>query len=142
MKSIFHFTLNINYYIASLMLLIAGILKINSDDVSEIMQILFDRGIISIQWLMTILKVLPYIEISIAFVALSKWRSKDMSIIVSSLYICFSIVILYVSDGYLLQPIDCGCFGEHNHDWPVYILLLRNMTVAILLICYRFERNN
>ncbi|MBF0451877.1 MAG: hypothetical protein HQK75_14325 [Candidatus Magnetomorum sp.] len=141
MKSLFNFSLILNYYIAGLLLLIAGLLKLKDQNISEIMQILFDRGIISLQLLPVIMKALPIIEISIGILALSGWRSNVFVFILSSIYIVFSGVIIYVSDGYFMQPIDCGCFGENNHDFPVYFLLLRNMTIAILLICYYYKIN-
>jgi len=84
------------------------------------------------------MKALPFFEIGIGLLVLSSFRSRDMAVIVSIIYIFFSIIILYVSNGFFFQPIDCGCFGESGHDWPVYILLFRNITIASLLICFRF----
>jgi len=121
------------------LLLTAGLLKLYDQNISEIMQILFDRGILFLQMLIFTLKALPIIEICIGIIALSRWQSKIMALLLSSIYIFFSAVIVYVSDGYLMQPIDCGCFGHDDYEWPVYLLLLRNMVIAVLLIIYSIK---
>ena len=126
----------VNYYLAALLLVVAGLIKVFEPGVAGILNTLYEREVLQFEALLTISRVQPWLEIFMGLLALSGWRSLWFARILAGMYIFFALLILYVSDGYLTLPIDCGCFGE-GEKVPVYLLLLRNGLIATLLLIYR-----
>jgi len=123
------------YYAAALLLLWAGISKLTSPGVGDILEILFEKELIGLDLLLFISRWFPVLEIIVAVFAFTGIKANITAKIMGMIYIVFTLLILYVSDGYLLLPIDCGCFGETN-TIPVYILLLRNSVIALFLFFF------
>lgn len=135
-NSLFTIILVVNYYLAALLILVAGFIKVFEPGVAGILNTLYERGLLEFEVILTISRVQPWLEIVMGLLALSGWRSLWFARIMAGVYIFFALLILYVSDGYLALPIDCGCFGE-GEKVPVYLLLLRNGLIAALLLIYR-----
>ncbi|MGV1098468.1 MauE/DoxX family redox-associated membrane protein [Thiovibrio sp. JS02] len=122
-----------NYYLAALMLLVAGIMKAVAPGVSDLLQALYESGFLSFPAIITISRWQPWLEISLGAVALSGvvmiWSARLMA----ALYLLFFALILVAARGYLFLPIDCGCFGQ-GEGTPAYLLLARNAGMAMLLL--------
>ncbi|MDH4322353.1 MAG: hypothetical protein OEV73_12750 [Desulfobulbaceae bacterium] len=123
-----------DFYIASLLLLIAGFLKAGESGVSELLQNLLERGALSLAAVLFISRWQAWFEIGIALVALSGWRPAWCARGVALLYLFFAALIAVATDGYWLEPIDCGCFGASVPQAPAYLLILRNTVIAIPLL--------
>ncbi len=123
------------YYIAAILLLWAGISKLYSPGVGDILETLLEKDIISLDQLIFIANRLPPFEIAFALFALLGIKANIIAKIMGLIYVVFTGLILYISEGYLLLPIDCGCFGE-GQTTPVYLLLLRNGVIALLLFFF------
>ncbi len=81
----------------------------------------------------SIVWVIPIVPVGLH--ALIGWRAEWTARGITLLYLLCSVIIYYVSEGYLTLPIDCGCFGE-GEGTPVYFLLLRNITLAMPLFFF------
>ena len=125
----------INYYIAALLMLVAGVIKFFEPGVGELLNTLYERDLLTFDTILAISRVQPWFEIGLGGFAMSGWRNIWAAKILAGVYVFFALLVLYVSDGYLLLPIDCGCFGE-GHEAPVYLILLRNGLLAVLLLFY------
>ena len=123
------------YYIAALLLLIAGIIKTQTDGISGLMETLVERGDLTVDTMIMIARYQPWLEIAVGLYALIGWRAEWTARGMALLYLFFSAVILHVSEGYLTLPVDCGCFGE-GEGTPVYLLLLRNCAIAVPLFFF------
>lgn len=123
------------YYIGALLLMWAGIGKLNSPGVGDILESLFDHNTINLAQLLFISRWFPLVEIIIASVAIIGYKAHIIARIMSLIYIVFTALIFYVAEGYFLLPIDCGCFGE-GQTTPVYLLLLRNSAIALPLLFF------
>jgi hypothetical protein len=128
-----------NYYLAAALLLIAGVLKLDSPAVGELMEAILEKEIIDIEIIMTISRAQPFFEIALGCWAIIGFKAVWTARMKILLYLAFSLLILYVSEGYLTLPMDCGCFGEGSTT-PVYLLLSRNVFITILL-CF-FSRSH
>lgn len=135
LKRIVPFLIIAAYYAAALLLLWAGISKLTSTGVGDILEILFEKELISLDSLFFISRWFPVLEIIVAIIAFTGIKANITAKIMGMLYIVFTLLILYVSEGYFLLPIDCGCFGETTAT-PVYILLLRNSVIAVFLFFF------
>ena len=125
-----------DYYLAALLLLIAGIIKTQTDGISGLMETLVERGDLTVDTMIMIARYQPWLEIAVGLYALVGWRAEWTARGMALLYLFFSVVIYYVSEGYLTLPIDCGCFGE-GEGTPVYLLLLRNLSIAVPLFFFK-----
>jgi len=134
-RKLFSVLIDLNYYVAALLLLVAGGLKFFEPGVGELLNTLYERELLSFGKILIISRVQPWLEVGLGIFALSGWRNLWAARILASVYLFFALLVLYVSDGYLLLPIDCGCFGE-GHESPVYLILLRNGGLALLLLFY------
>lgn len=134
-KTIFRTTIIANYYLAALLLIIAGILKTIHPAVSDLLQALFEQGLLSFDAVLTVSRFQPGAEIMVGLLAVSGWRAEWSAKFLAAVYLFFTLLILYASQGYLTLPIDCGCFGG-EHETPVYLLLLRNSLIAALLVFF------
>ena len=123
----------LNYYLAAILLLIAGIFKLLTPEVSELLQTLYEQNNLTFSTIIIISRSLPWLEIFLAAIALSGWQYQWLARIMALLYLAFTVLIATASQGYLLLPIDCGCFGN-GEGTPAYLLLLRNSTISILLL--------
>ena len=121
-------------YLASLLLLIAGLLKMGEAGVSELLQNLLDRGLLPLAMVLFLSRWQAWFEIGIALVAISGWRPTWCARGLALLYLVFAALIAVAADGYWLEPIDCGCFGASVHQAPAYLLILRNTVIAIPLL--------
>ena len=134
-KTIFRIVVILNYYLAALLLLIAGILKAFSPAVGDLLLELSDQELLSFELVLSISRVQPGAEIIIGLLALSGWQAQWSAKFMAALYLFFTGLILYASQGYLTLPIDCGCFGGES-ETPAYLLLLRNTLIAALLLFF------
>ena len=122
-----------NYYLAATLLLIAGILKLLNPEVSELLQTLYEQKILGFDTILVVSRRLPWLEILVGGIALSGWNFRWLARIMALLYLIFTVFITYASQGYLLLPIDCGCFGT-GEGTPAYLLILRNTIITLLLL--------
>ena len=125
----------LNYYLASILLLVAGFIKIVNPAVSDLLQTISELEILNFELILAISRIQPWLEIVVGIIAIFGWRPELIAKGMACVYLFFSGLILYVSQGYLLLPIDCGCFGEGD-GVPAYLLLIRNITIAILLLFF------
>lgn len=132
----------LDYYLAAILLLIAGILKARDPGISDLLQTLYEQDILSFQCIIFIDRYQHWPELLLVFLVFIGWRARFMACLTGGVYLAFSGLILYASEGYLFFPIDCGCFGT-GEGIPAYLLLLRNMLIAFPLFffsksCSRF----
>lgn len=122
-----------DYYLAALLLVWAGIAKLLAAGVGDLLTSLFDERLITIDQLVFISRWYPHLEIAIGLVALTGVRARYTARLMGCLYLVFSLLIYHAAGGYLLYPLDCGCFGEGGEGTPAYLLLLRNTLIALPL---------
>ena len=122
-----------NYYLAAILLLIAGFFKLLTPEISELLQTLYEQKILNFYTIITISHIHPWLEILLAAIALSGWQFQWFARIMALLYLAFTVLIATATQGYLLLPIDCGCFGNGDGT-PAYLLILRNSLISILLL--------
>ncbi len=122
-----------DFYLAVLLLLIAGVLKVRQSGVSELLQSLLEQEILSISQLIFVARWQGWFEIVIALVVLSGWRTLWCARGLAALYLFFAVLIAIAADGYWFEPLDCGCFGT-GIPTPAYLLLLRNTLIALPLL--------
>jgi len=137
-KKISYCVITANYYLASSLLLFAGIVKLIEPSNGEILEILLEKRILSFEGLILISKIQPWAEICLGLFALSGWKANVMAKLLSIIYLFFGGLILYASEGYLTLPLDCGCFGEGDGT-AVYVLLLRNIILSALLFSFNIQ---
>lgn len=131
MKTI-RFLLVADYYLAALLLVWAGVVKLRSPGVGDLLESLLEQEILSVDQLIFIARWYPPLEIILGATALLGVRAGVFARVIGSLYLFFTLLLLYVSQGYLLLPIDCGCFGAGDTT-PVFLLILRNLAIALPL---------
>lgn len=121
-----------DFYLAVLLLLVAGLLKLRQSGVSELLQTLLELDIFPLSLILFAARWQPWFEIALALVALSGWRPRWCARGLALLYLFFAVLIALAADGYWLAPVDCGCFGNGGQT-PAYLLLLRNFLIALPL---------
>ena len=134
---IFHTTIAVNYHIAAILLILAGVLKAVNPYPGEIMGTLLEQYIITPAGYRLITMLQPWFEIGIGIFALTGWRAENTAKGLGAIYLFFGGLILYVSEGQLTLPLGCGCFGAG--ETPVYLLLLRNTIIAIFLFPFSVD---
>ena len=107
----------------------------------EIMGALLEQYIITPFGYRIITMLQPWFEIGIGLIALSGWRAENTAKALGVIYLFFSGLILYVSEGHLTSPLGCGCFGEGD-EMPVYLLLLRNTLIALFLFFFSADHRS
>ena len=122
-----------DFYLASLLLLVAGLLKVMRPGVSELLQSLLEQELFSLPVILFLARWQAWFEIVVALVVLSGWRPLWCARGLAVLYLLFAVLIAIAADGYWLVPIDCGCFGT-GAQTPAYLLLLRNTLIALPLL--------
>ncbi|MBU4261228.1 MAG: hypothetical protein KKC76_05020 [Proteobacteria bacterium] len=128
-----------DYYLAALLLVWAGVSKITSPGVGDLLESLLAQNIISLKQLVFISRWKPPLEIAFGFAALSGIQAAFLARVTGLIYLFYTLLLILVSEGYLLLPIDCGCFGGGSPT-PVYLLILRNFFIALPL--FFFPRNH
>ncbi|MCB2183289.1 MAG: hypothetical protein KQH63_14745 [Desulfobulbaceae bacterium] len=103
--------------------------------VGDVLEGLLEHDVLNIDQLIFISRWFPPLEIMLAIFALTGIFAALFSRFMALLYLFFAVLILYVSEGFLLLPIDCGCFGEGNQT-PAYLLIMRNVFIALPLIFF------
>ena len=121
-----------DYYLAALLLLVAGCLKLRQPEVSELLQTLLEQELFPLSLILFAARWQAWFEIALALVVLSGWQSRWCARGLALLYLFFAMLIAVAADGYWLAPIDCGCFGSGGTT-PAYLLLLRNIFLALPL---------
>jgi len=129
-----------DYYLAALLLVWAGVSKITSPGVGDLLESLLARNIISISQLVFISRWHPPLEIVLGLAALTGIKASFLARVTGLLYLFFSLLLIVVSQGYLFLPVDCGCFGGGGNPTPVYLLILRNLLIALPLFFFPCER--
>jgi hypothetical protein len=135
-KACWRFLVIGNYYLAALMLVVAGWLKAAAPQVGDLLLTLYEIDFLSFQTIITISRWQPWLEIGLGTVAFSGAAMLWSARLMATLYLLFFVLILVASQGYLLLPVDCGCFGEEGGT-PAYLLLVRNGIIALLLLLLR-----
>jgi hypothetical protein len=135
-KTCWRFVVIGNYYLAALMLVVAGWFKAAAPQVSDLLLTLYEIDFLAFQTIITISRWQPWLEIGLGTVALSGAAMLWSARLMAALYLFFFVLILVASQGYLLLPVDCGCFAEDNAT-PAYLLLIRNGIIALLLLLLR-----
>ena len=135
---LFRAMIALNYHIAALLLIIAGVLKALDPYPGEIMGALLEQYIITSTGYRLITLFLPWFEIGIGLFALCGWRAEKTAKVLGMIYLFFGGLILYVSEGDLTSPLGCGCFGKGDES-PVYLLLLRNTLLALFLFFFSVD---
>ena len=134
----FQYLVVADYYLAAILLLIASVLKLWTDtEVSELLLALWELDIISFPVLFFLERRLPLFELILACVALVGWQAEKVAWTMAGLYLLFIGAIALASQGYLLLPIDCGCFGDGSDGSPALLLIIRNLLVAVPLLFFR-----
>lgn len=133
MRRFLRIVLAVDYHFAAGLLLVAGVLKLNTAGVSELLQRLWEMKILSLPAMMAISRHLPWAEILLALVALSGWRAEWLARLLGTSYLIFIAAILIAAEGYLTVPLDCGCFGA-SEGTPVYLLVFRNLLIGVPLL--------
>ncbi len=135
MRKFWKYLVITDYHIAALLLVIAGVFKVNSSDSSEILSLFLENDWVSYQQLKMIIRYQPTVEIILGIYFLIGFKAKLSARLLAATYIFFSALIYWASDGALFESLNCGCFGEEEGTL-VYKLLIRNLSIAIPLVFY------
>ncbi|MFZ5766414.1 MAG: MauE/DoxX family redox-associated membrane protein [Thermodesulfobacteriota bacterium] len=127
-----------DYYLAATLLVIAGAIKISSPGVGDLLETLLEKGLLNLDQIILIARWYPPLEVGLGLFALSGIRAGLLARIMGALYLLFTLLLLYLSEGYLLLPVDCGCFGTGNAS-PVYLSILRNLLIGLPLFFFPRE---
>jgi hypothetical protein len=138
-KKIFHLLVIADYYLAALLLVWAGLSKISSPGVGDLLEALLEQQVISIGQLVFISRWFPALELFLGITALSGIQAALLARATGLLYLFYLLPLVLASEGYLLLPLDCGCFGAGNPA-PVYLLILRNTLIALPLFFFPGDR--
>jgi hypothetical protein len=125
-----------DYYLAAILLVAAGVIKIADPAVGDILNTLVDREFLSLQQMVLLYRIQPWFEIGVGLFALIGWQAQWSARIMALLYLFFSGLVYYVVEGYLAMPIACGCFGEEEIGSPAYLSFYRNVIIALLLLFF------
>ncbi len=110
----------------------------NEAGVGELLETLYELDIFQPAFILYGSRLQPYVEIIIALWALVGWQARYTSWFMGLLYLFFAVLIYIASQGFLLAPIDCGCFGP-SEGLPVIVLLCRNIALALPLFFFQKE---
>ena len=135
MRRAFRILIVADYYLVGLLMLAAGALKVGKPGLGDILEYFLDREILPLGTVISFARGQPWFEMALGVAALTGWKAEWMARILGSLLIFFSLLILYVSEGYLLLPLDCGCFGGSG-EFPAYLLIARNAVLAAPLFFF------
>ncbi len=126
-----------DYYLAGLLLLVAALLKLWSrPELSELLLSLYELEILPFQAVLAIDRWQVPVELTIGAIAFYGWQAQKMAWLLAGIYLLFSGAIALASQGYLLLPIDCGCFGDSDTATPALVLILRNVLIALPLLFF------
>lgn len=139
MKNFLRLLIIADYYLAALLLVWAGVSKITSPGVGDLLESLLDQKMITIGQLVFISRWYPPLEIVLGLTALAGIKATFFARLTGLLYLFFTLPLIMAAEGYLLLPVDCGCFGEGNPT-PVYLLILRNLLIALPLFFFPLDR--
>lgn len=132
LKILSSFFIIFDYYLAAILLLWAGISKLANPGVGDLLESLLEHNVLTIDQLIFISRWFPPVEIILALLALSGIKAGFFGRTMAFLYLFFTLLLIYAAGGYLLLPIDCGCFGEGS-ETAAYILVIRNCLIALPL---------
>lgn len=121
-----------DFYLASVLLLVAGVLKFRQPGVSELLQSLWEQGLFSLETMLAVTRWQPWLETTLALAALVGWRAEWWARGFALLYLFFAGLIVIAAQGYWAEPLDCGCFGSGD-GFPVYLLVGRNLLIGVPL---------
>ncbi|MBI4791388.1 MAG: hypothetical protein HY789_01290 [Deltaproteobacteria bacterium] len=139
MKHFLRHLVIIDYYLAALLLVAAGVSKIITPGVGDLLETLLEQEIITLDQLIFLSRWYPPIEVVFGITALTGIRAVVFARLTGVLYLFFIVLFLIASKGYLLLPVDCGCFGDGD-PLPVYLLILRNALIALPLFFFPSDR--
>jgi hypothetical protein len=123
------------YYVAAALLLWAGLVKIFMPELRDILEIFFETSAIGAEQTVFFSIWFPVFEIVVAVVAILGIRASVMARGMGVIYLGFALLTMYVAKGHVMLPLECGGFKEAS-TVPVYLLLLRDLAIAILLFFY------
>ena len=139
MKHFLRHLVIIDYYLAALLLVVAGVSKIITPGVGDLLETLLEQEIITLDQLIFLSRWYPPLEVVFGITALTGIRAAVFARLIGVLYLFFIVLFLIASKGYLLLPVDCGCFGDGD-PLPVYLLILRNALIALPLFFFPGDR--
>lgn len=139
MKNFLRLLVISDYYLAALLLVWAGVGKITSPGVGDLLESLLDQKMITIGQLVFISRWYPPLEIILGLTALTGIKAAFFARVTGLFYLFFTLLLIAASEGYLLLPLDCGCFGGGNPA-PAYLLILRNLLIALPLFFFPLDR--
>lgn len=125
----------VNYYLAALLLIIAGILKAITPSMSDLHQALIDLEFLEFDTMIVVSNIQPWLEVGAGCFVFLGWHAEKVAKALAVIFIFFGALILYASQGYLTLPMDCGCFGDGD-GMPVYWYLIRNILISLLLFLF------
>lgn len=134
-RKVIKYLVVVNYYLAALLLVAAGVYKFVDPAVGDILNTLVDRDVMSLQHMILVYRMQPWFEIGLGLFVLIGWQAQWSARIMATLYLIFSGLIYYVVEGILAMPIACGCFGEEIGS-PAYLSFYRNVIIAVLLLLF------
>jgi len=124
-----------DYYLAALLLVWAGVSKITAPGVGDLLESLLAQNLISLEQLVFFSRWNPALEFVLGMAALSGIQAVFFARVTGLIYLFYTLLLILVSEGYLLLPMDCGCFGGGSPT-PVYLLILRNLFIALPLFFF------
>ena len=139
MKNALRYLVIADYYLAALLLVWAGVSKITTPGVGDLLEALLNQHLLNVDQLVFISRWYPPLEILLGLVALTGIRALFFARTIGLLYLFFILLLITVSEGYLLLPLDCGCFGAGDST-PVYQLIIRNLLIALPLFFFPGDR--
>ncbi len=141
-RKIFQYVVVVNYCVAALIFVAAGLLKLADPAVGDILNTLVDRDSISLQQMVLIYRMQPWLEIGLGIFALIGWQPQWSARIMAVLYLFFSGLVFYVVEGNLAMPISCGCFGGEEGGSAAYLTFYRNVVIASFLVFFTSSHRN
>jgi hypothetical protein len=135
MKRFWTYFIVFDFYLSALLFLVAGFIKMNEVGVGELLETLYELDIFNPALILYGSRLQPYLEIGVALWAFVGWQAKYVARFMGLLYLFFAVLILVASQGFLMDPIDCGCFGP-SEGLPVIVLLCRNLLLALPLFFF------
>ncbi|MBU0679853.1 MAG: hypothetical protein KKD73_00370 [Proteobacteria bacterium] len=124
-----------DYYLAALLLLIASLVKLwTTPEPNELLQALYELNFLPFSAVLFLERWQAPLELLLACAALYGWQAEKLAWLLATLYLLFTGALALASQGYLLLPIDCGCFGNSNGGNPALLLITRNALIALPLL--------
>lgn len=130
-----------DYYLAAFLLVWAGVSKITSPGVGDLLESLLALDMINVGQLVFISRWYPPLEIVLGITALTGIQAVFFARVTGLLYLFYTLLLILAAEGHLLLPVDCGCFGGGDPT-PAYLLILRNILIALPLFFFPVDHDH